>query len=90
VVTEKLSGKKVVAITANKHKVAYRKLALGTASATLKPGTQKQVSVSLNATGKKLLASRHTLKVGLSVTRKGASTITRKVTFKVPPKKKRK
>jgi hypothetical protein len=90
VITEKLSGKKVVAITARKKGFTYRKVTLGTSSVTLKRGAHKQLVVSLDAAGKELLASRHTLKVGMSVTRKGASTITRQATFKAPRKKKRK
>jgi hypothetical protein len=82
VITEKLSGKKVIAISARKPKITNRKVTLGTTSATVKPGARKQLTVSLNGTGKKLLAGRHTLTVALSVIRKGASTVNRKITFK--------
>jgi hypothetical protein len=87
VIIEKLSGNKVIAISARRPKITNRKVTLGTTSATVKPGARKQLTVSLNGTGKKLLAGRHTLTVALSVTRKGASTVARKITFKAARKK---
>jgi hypothetical protein len=88
-VTEKLSGKKVVAITARKQKFTYRKVTLGISSVKVKPGAHRQLTVSLNAIGRKLLAARHTLAVAMSVTRKGAPAVNRKLTFKASRKKRK-
>lgn len=58
VVTEKLSGGKVVAISSRKKpKVTTRTVTLGTATATVSPGASKQLTVSLNTLGKRLLSS---------------------------------
>jgi hypothetical protein len=55
---------------------------------TLVAGQSKVVKTSLNARGKRLLASRHTLKVKLDVTQslggRRARTLSQKVTFKAP------
>ena len=69
-VTEKLRGHKIIAITARK-KPKTRKVVVtvGTARGlTLVAGQSKVVKISLNGRGKRLLASRHTLKVTLDVT----------------------
>jgi hypothetical protein len=88
-VTEKLKGTKVISILARTPKITTRKVTIGTASATVTPGAHKQLTVSLNGAGKKLLAARHTLSANLSITQKGAATATRKLTFKAPSKKKK-
>jgi hypothetical protein len=85
-VTEKLSGGKVTGVSARK-RATTRKVTLGTASATLQPGTHSQLTVSLNAAGKRLLATRHPLTVDLAVTQGNASLVTRHVTFQAPRKK---
>ncbi len=87
VVTEKLKGTKVISILARTPKITTRKVTIGTASATVTPGAHKQLSVSLNGTGKKLLAARHTLAADLSITQKGVAAANRKLTFKAPHKK---
>jgi hypothetical protein len=87
VVTEKLKGTKVISILARTPKITTRKVTVGTASATISPGGHKQLTVSLNGTGKKLLAARHTLATNLSITQRGAATANRKLTFKAPRKK---
>jgi hypothetical protein len=86
VVTETLSGNKVIAVSAKKAKKHKRTVTLGSAAATIKPGGQKQIKVSLNGAGKKLLTARHSLKVDLSVTERGKSLATKKVSFKAPKK----
>jgi hypothetical protein len=86
VVTEKLKGTKVISILARLPKITTRKVTIGTASATVAPGARKQLTVSLNGTGKKLLAARHTLTANLSVTQRGATTANRKLTFKLTRK----
>jgi hypothetical protein len=89
VVTETLSGNKVIAVSAKKAKQHKRTVTLGSATATIKPGGQTQIKVSLNGAGKKLLTARHTLKVDLSVTEGGKSLATKKVSFKAPKKKRK-
>jgi hypothetical protein len=89
VVTETLSGHKVIAVSTKKPKPHKRTVTLGSATATIKPGGQTQIKVSLNGAGKKLLTARHTLKVHLSVTEDGTSLATKKVTFKAPKKKRK-
>jgi hypothetical protein len=88
VVTEKLKGTKVISILARRPKITTRKVTIGSASTTVTPGAHKQLTVSLDSTGKKLLAARHTLAVNLSITQRGAATTNRKLTFKVSRKKK--
>jgi hypothetical protein len=86
VVSEKLSGTKVIGISAHKHAIT-RKVTLGTASATLQPGTQRQLTVSLGGAGKRLLAARHTLEVDLLMTQNDASPVARHIEFKAAHKK---
>jgi hypothetical protein len=85
-VTEKLSGPKVIGVSARK-RATTRKVTLGTASATLPPGTHRQLTVSLGSAGKRLLAARHTLKVDLSVTQNDASPVTEHIEFQAARKK---
>jgi hypothetical protein len=87
VVTETLSGNKVIAVSARKAKKHKRTVTLGSATATIKPGGQAQIKVLLNGAGKKLLKARHTLKVDLLVTEGGKSLATEKVSFEAPKKK---
>jgi hypothetical protein len=87
-VTEKLSGAKVIGVSARK-RATTRKVTLGTVSATLQPGGHRALTVSLSAVGKQLLAARHTLKVDLSVTQNDASPVTRQVEFRAAPTKHR-
>lgn len=48
-----------------RHKL--QKITVGSSTTKLKPGTKRTLSVSLNATGKSLLKSKHTLAVTLTV-----------------------
>ena len=93
-VTEKFRGHKIIAVTARK-KPKTRKVVVTVGSArgiTLTAGQSKVVKISLNRRGKRLLASRHTLKVTLDVTQilgGGRSrTLSQTVTFKAPKHKK--
>ena len=93
-VTEKFRGRKLIAVTARK-KPKIRKVVVTVGSArglTLVAGQSKVVKVSLNGLGKRLLASRHTLRVTLHVTQVlggGRSrTFSQIVTFKAPKHKK--
>ena len=87
-VTEKFRGHKIIAVTARR-KPKTRKVLVTVGSAralTLTAGQSKVVKISLNRHGKRLLASRHTLKVKLNVTQRlgrGRSrTLSQRVTFK--------
>jgi hypothetical protein len=90
VVTETLSGNKVIAVSAKKHKTTKRKVTLGSVSATVSPGGSKQVTITLNRAGEKLLAARHTLKADLAVAENGTSLGSKQVRFAAPKKKKKK
>jgi hypothetical protein len=48
-----------------RHKL--QKVTVGSSTTKLKPGTTRTLSVSLNATGKSLLKSKHTLAATLTV-----------------------
>ena len=93
-VTEKFRGRKIIAITARK-KPKIRKVVVTVGSArglTLVAGQSKVVQISLNRRGKRLLASRHTLKVTLHVTQVlgggRSKTVSQTVKFKAPKHKK--
>jgi hypothetical protein len=85
-VTETLSGNKVTAVSASKHKPkkTKRTVVIGTTTVKLAAGQTKTVSVSLNGTGKRLLKSRHSLSVKLTASQKNGakSTFTVKFTAK--------
>jgi hypothetical protein len=95
-VTKKFRGKKLIAVTAKKKKRSkIKKVVVTVGSApglTLNAGQSKTVKVSLNRVGKRLLASRHTLKVTLTVTQiltsRTSRMLSQTVTFKAPKKKK--
>ena len=91
-VTEKFRGRKLIAVTARKK---IRKVVVTVGSArglTLTAGQSKVVKLSLNGRGKRLLASRHTLKATLHVTQVlgggRSKTVSQTVTFKAPKHKK--
>jgi hypothetical protein len=68
-VIETLAGHRLVAESARvKH--TRKTVSVGSASVTLAAGQSKTVKVSLNSTGKRLLARFHRLKVRLTVTQK--------------------
>jgi hypothetical protein len=87
-VTETLRGHRVIAVSARKTKVTHKTLVLGTKSATIRAGRSQTVHISLNRTGRKLLAARHKLTAKLTVTQRIAgrnrTVATKKVTFKAP------
>jgi hypothetical protein len=70
-----------------KHKTVKRTVTLGSAASTVKAGAQRQVTVSLNRAGKKLLAARRRLLVQLTVTQGGKKLTSEKVHFTAPHKK---
>jgi hypothetical protein len=83
-VTETLRGHKVIAVAARlRHKV----VSVGSTHVTLSAGTTETVRVSLNRTGRNLLATRQVLKVELVVTEalgngQSATVSKQTVTFK--------
>jgi hypothetical protein len=87
-VTETFKGHKLVAVTAGSKGHKTRKVVVvGTANVTLGAGRAQTVRVSLNRTGRQLLASRHVLKANLRVTQATAKGVavtvsTQTVTFK--------
>ncbi|MGZ4165801.1 MAG: hypothetical protein ACXVFO_04275 [Solirubrobacteraceae bacterium] len=90
-VTETLRGRKIIAVSARKAKLTHKTVIPGTASATIKAGRKATVRISLNRTGRSLLAAHHRLAAKLSVTqrvnRRNRTLSTQKVTFKAPKPK---
>ena len=89
-VTETLNGHKVIALTSRKQAHTHREvIGVGSAHVTLTAGQTRVVRITLNRTGKALLAKHHTLKVSLRVAQTLANhhTVTvasRTLTFKAP------
>ena len=89
-VTETLNGHKVIALTSRKQAHTHREvIGVGSAHVTLTAGQTRVVRITLNRTGKALLAKHHTLKVSLRVAQTLANhhTLTvasRTLTFKAP------
>ncbi len=80
----------LTAAAAKKHKKASPKpTVLGTTKARIRAGTSKTVTVSLNRTGRRLLAKRHRLTVQLVVTVSGRATASQTVVFQVKAPKRR-
>jgi hypothetical protein len=71
-VVETLSGRRIVAVSAKRR---HKLVVVGSVSLTLNGGQSRTVTVPLNRTGKALLASRHVLKVRLTVTEAGAKGV---------------
>jgi hypothetical protein len=88
-VVEALSGHNIVGVSASKHKPkkSKRTVVLGVKTVTLTARQTKIVSVALNATGKRLLKSRHKLVVKLTAAQKAGASSTFTVKFTVPVKK---
>jgi hypothetical protein len=90
-VKETLKGHKIIAVSARrKAKVTHKVVVVGTASATISAGHSKNVRISLNRTGRKLLAARHKLTAKLQVTqrvgRRNRLISSRNVTFRRTPR----
>ncbi len=71
-------------------KPSSRTVVVGTARATIRAGRSKTLKISLNRTGKRLLAKHHTLKVKLVITQKGRTVRKTTITFKTKPAHKHK
>ncbi|MDQ6850700.1 MAG: hypothetical protein M3070_12215 [Actinomycetota bacterium] len=92
-VTEKVRSHKIIAVTARKPKTRQVVVTVGSAPGlTLIAGQSKAVKIPLSRRGKRLLASRHTLKAKLHITQilgGGRSrTLSQTVTLKAPKHKK--
>jgi hypothetical protein len=89
-VTEKFSGRKLVAVSARKHVRIHRKvLAVGSTTVTLSAGQTRTVKVALNRAGRKLLAAAKHLRVTLHVVQALSAqqlltVSTRTLAFKAP------
>jgi len=67
-VTEKLRGRKLIALGARKRMRIHRKvLVVGSTTVTLSAGQTRTVKVTLNRAGRKLLAAAHHVTVTLHV-----------------------
>jgi hypothetical protein len=89
---EKLRHGKVIAVAA-KAKTRSKKITVGGLSLTIAAGSKVKVTISLNATGRRLLAHFHRLPAHLSTTLTGASpavVIAQNLTITPPRKKKHK
>ena len=83
-VTETFHGHRLIAVTS---RVRHKVIGVGSAAVTLTAGNAQTVRISLNGQGRKLLASRHVLKVKLVVTEalgngQSATVSNQTVTFK--------
>jgi hypothetical protein len=90
-ITETINGGKVIAVTAAKKaspKSKKKVVVLGTTTVTLTAGQSKTVRITLNGTGKQLLAKHHSLKVKLAITGSGKTVSGRTVTFTAKPQNK--
>ncbi len=87
-VVQTLVGNKVIAVSASKHK-RKRTVVLGSTTVKIAAGKTKSVSVSLNGTGKRLLASRHSLSVRLTASQKAGAKSTFTVKFTAREKRRK-
>ena len=83
-VTETFRGHRLIAVTS---RVRHKVIGVGSAAVTLTAGNAQTVRISLNGEGRKLVASRHVLKVKLVVTAalgngQSATVSNQTVTFK--------
>jgi hypothetical protein len=79
-VVETLRGSKVIAVSAAKSR--RKSVTLGTGKVTLAAGRHASIKIKLNATGRRLLAARHTLRVKLGVAARSTFAHNQTVTFK--------
>ena len=93
-VTETLKGGKVIGVSASKKKkrwkIVKRTVTVGSVTVSLTDGKSEFVKISLNAAGKRLLASHHKLTAQLTTTAGQGTVISRRtVTFRAAAKHKR-
>jgi hypothetical protein len=80
-VRETLKHGKLIAVAAST-KLTKRTVSVGSASVVVPGGRSKTVKLSLNGTGRGLLARHSPLRVGLDVTQVGRTIKTSTVTFR--------
>lgn len=89
--TEKVRGSKVLSVSATRRKVKTKVIVLGSTTVTIAAGQTRKVRVSLNAKGRRLLASHHRLRLALNVTRtvnrRAVTVFSKTYTFKAPKRK---
>ncbi len=73
------------AATAHSGKHHAKPVVVGTEKVTIRAGHRKTVRITLNRTGRRLLARHHTLKVLLTITQRGHTVLSRTITFKAKP-----
>lgn len=80
------------AIVARSHrgKPHVKVVVVGKAKVEIRAGHSKKVRITLNRTGRRLLAKNHKLKVNLTITQNGHTVRRRTITFKAKPPPKRK
>ena len=82
--TEHLVGRKIEAITARKKpKKTTKTVTLGSATYSLSGGDESALSITLNSTGKALLAKRHKLPALLALTGTGAQSPSSTTTVRI-------
>jgi hypothetical protein len=79
--TEHLTGHKIVAVTAKKHR-RTKTVNVGTKTVTIAAGSTTTLKVPLNGTGKSLLRNFGTLPTTLKLTSAGKTILSSRVTFK--------
>ena len=79
--TELMQGGKIVGVIARK-KLTHRAIVLGSTRITLAPGQHKTLKITLNRTGRSMLAAHKHLNTKLTVTRKTGGKKTKTVTSK--------
>jgi hypothetical protein len=87
--TQHLTGHKIVAVTAKKHR-SKTTVNVGTKTVTIAAGSTTTLSVPLNGAGKSLLRNFGTLPTTLMLTSAGKTILSSRVTFKHRTAKKRK
>jgi hypothetical protein len=87
--TQHLTGHKIVAVTAKRHR-SKTTVNVGTKTVTIAAGSTTTLKVPLNGTGKSLLRNFGTLPTTLKLTSAGKTILSSRVTFKHKTAKKRK
>ena len=80
----------MIAARSHRGKPIINVVVVGKAKVEIRAGHSKKVRITLNTTGRKLLAKNHKLKVRLTITQNGHTVRSRTITFKAKPPRKRK
>ena len=79
-----------VARSPHRGKPHIKVIVVGSAKVKIRAGQSKKVRITLNRTGRRLLAKKHKLNVKLTITQNGHTVRSRTLTFKAKPPPKRK